>query len=84
MASSSRNYVIKSVHIYHDMGKVHKSLSPWVSYLTFPNQSFLTCNTEVNNNTNITKLMYISFVFKYSSFFPFSPNTASLKKRKQE
>lgn len=75
---------MQSVYVHHDIGKMHKSLSPWVSYLTFPNQSFLTCNTEVNNNTNRTRLMYKSLMLKsLSCLFSLCPNDrSSLKTRK--
>lgn len=81
---------MQPVYVHHDTGKMHKSLSPWVSYLTFPNQSFLTCNTEVNNNTNRTRLMYKSLkcsndlmLKSLSCLFSLCPNDrSSLKTRK--
>ena len=76
---------MQSVYVDHDIGKMHKSLSPWVSYLTSPNQSFLTCNTEVNNNTDRTRLMYKSLMLKsLSSLSSLCPNDrSSLKTRRQ-
>lgn len=65
VTSSSKKTCNKINLYWWQYGKNAQDLSFLVSYLAFPNQSFLTCN-EVNNNTNTKRWMYKSFVLKSS------------------
>lgn len=65
MTSTSKKTCNKINPYWSQHGKNAQDLSFLVSYLAFPDQSFLTCN-EVNNNTNTKRWMYKSLVFKSS------------------
>ena len=69
MTSSSKKTCSKINLYWSQYGKNAQDLSFLVSYLTFPNQSFLSCS-EVNNNTNTKRWVYKSLVLK-SSPLPF-------------